>query len=156
MVRGGSGGLVVAGLCAHAGTLEVGAASVSVEASFQCGGVVYAAITELESAEGGTDTPVRNPNSNGTSANSSKTNSETETFTPDQTFAYDAAGNRKEITRDGMTTIYQANAANQYAQIATGTEVVEPVYDELGYLLEDDRNTNTWDADIHLMSVTGK
>ncbi|MCB1227195.1 MAG: hypothetical protein KDK99_15355 [Verrucomicrobiales bacterium] len=55
-----------------------------------------------------------------------------------------------------MTTTYQANAANSYAQIATGTEVVEPVYDELGYLLEDDRNTNTWDADIHLMSVTGK
>ncbi|MCB1224727.1 MAG: RHS repeat-associated core domain-containing protein [Verrucomicrobiales bacterium] len=81
---------------------------------------------------------------------------ETETFTLDQTFAYDAAGNRKEIARDGMTATYQSNAANQYAQIATGTEVVEPVYDELGNLLEDDRNTYTWDADIHLMSVTRK
>ncbi|MCB1227572.1 MAG: hypothetical protein KDK99_17265 [Verrucomicrobiales bacterium] len=55
-----------------------------------------------------------------------------------------------------MTTTYQANVANQYAQIATGTEVVGPAYDEFGNLLEDDRNTYLWDADIHLASVTHK
>ena len=180
VVRCGSGLLAGAGLCPYADALEASAASLPMETSIQCGGVVHATISELESAEGGTDTPVRNPN--GAAANPSKESGETEAFTPDQTFAYDAAGNRKEITRDGMTTTYQANAVNQYAQIATGTEVVEPVYDELGncpspadagsrpagwlrmedaaraakQLLEDDRNTYTWDADIHLMSVTRK
>ena len=76
------------------------------------------------------------------------------TFTPSQTFAYDAAGNRLEVTDNGMTTKYQPNAANQYEQIVTGTEIVEPQFDPLGNLLQDDRNTYTWDSDIHLLSVS--
>ena len=55
-----------------------------------------------------------------------------------------------------MTTKYQSNEANQYTRIETGTEVVEPQFDKLGNLLHDDRNTYTWDADIHLLSVTTK
>jgi RHS repeat-associated protein len=78
------------------------------------------------------------------------------TFTPSQTFAYDAAGNRLEVTDNGMTTKYQPNAANQYEQIVTGTEIVEPQFDPLGNLLQDDRNTYTWDSDIHLLSVSTK
>lgn len=80
----------------------------------------------------------------------------TKNFTPSQTFSYDPAGNRLEVTDNGMTTKYQPNAANQYEQIVTGTEIVEPQFDPLGNLLQDDRNTYTWDADIHLLSVTTK
>ncbi len=75
-------------------------------------------------------------------------------FEPAQTFAYDAAGNRLEVTENGMTTKYQPNAANQYAQIQAGTEIVEPEYDPQGNLLHDATRRYTWDADIHLMSVT--
>lgn len=53
-----------------------------------------------------------------------------------------------------MTTKYQPNDANQYAKIAHGTEVVEPDYDPQGNLLHDATRKYTWDADIHLMSVT--
>ena len=55
-----------------------------------------------------------------------------------------------------MTTKYQSNEANQYTRIETGTEIVEPRFDKLGNLLHDDRNTYTWDADIHLLSVETK
>lgn len=75
-------------------------------------------------------------------------------FTAQQTFAYDAAGNRLEVTENGMTTKYQPNDANQYAQIAHGTEVVEPEYDPQGNLLHDATRKYTWDADIHLSAVT--
>jgi len=59
-----------------------------------------------------------------------------------------------EVTENGMTTKYQPNGANQYAKIAHGTEVVEPEYDPQGNLLHDATRQYTWDADIHLMSVT--
>jgi RHS repeat-associated protein len=75
-------------------------------------------------------------------------------FTPNQIFVYDEAGNRLEVTENGMTTKYQPNDANQYAKIAHGTEVVEPEYDPQGNLLHDATRKYTWDADIHLMSVT--
>ena len=65
-----------------------------------------------------------------------------------------AAGQCLEVTENGMTTKYQPNAANQYASIAHGTEVVEPEYDPQGNLLHDATRKYTWDADIHLMSVT--
>jgi RHS repeat-associated protein len=55
-----------------------------------------------------------------------------------------------------MTTTYQPNAANQYEQIVIGSEIVEPEFDRNGNLLQDDRNTYTWDSDIHLLSVTTK
>lgn len=77
-------------------------------------------------------------------------------FQPSQTFAYDAAGNRLEVTDGDTTTKYTANAANQYTQVTTGTQIVEPRFDKLGNLLRDDRNTYTWDADIHLLSVESK
>jgi RHS repeat-associated protein len=55
---------------------------------------------------------------------------------------------------------YQANAATQYTAVkeTTSTEpsTTEPRYDPNGNLLTDDRNTYTWDADIHLLSVTTK
>jgi len=75
-------------------------------------------------------------------------------FTPNQTFVYDEAGNRLEVTDNGMTTQYQPNAANQYAKIAHGTEVVEPEYDPQGNLLHDATRKYTWDADIHLTAVS--
>ncbi len=59
-----------------------------------------------------------------------------------------------EVTENGMTTKYQPNDANQYAKIAHGTEVVEPEYDPQGNLLHDATRKYTWDADIHLTSVT--
>ena len=92
----------------------------------------------------------------GVDANSTSRNDEpgSSSFTPSQTFAYDAAGNRLEVTDNGMTTKYQPNAANQYEQIVTGTEIVEPQFDPLGNLLQDDRNTYTWDSEIHLLSVS--
>ena len=77
-------------------------------------------------------------------------------FEPTQTFRYDPAGNRLESTDKGMTTTYQPNAANQYEQIVIGSEIVEPEFDRNGNLLQDDRNTYTWDSDIHLLSVTTK
>ena len=69
---------------------------------------------------------------------------ETLNFEPSQTFSYDPAGNRLEVTDNGMTTKYQPNAANELEQIVTGTEIVEPQFDPLGNLLQDDRNTYTW------------
>jgi RHS repeat-associated protein len=75
-------------------------------------------------------------------------------FTPNQTFVYDEAGNRLEVTENGMTTKYQPNDANQYAKIAHGTEVVEPEYDPQGNLLHDATRRYTWDADIHLTAVS--
>jgi RHS repeat-associated protein len=92
----------------------------------------------------------------GVDANSTSRNDEpgSSSFTPSQTFAYDAAGNRLEVTDNGMTTKYQPNAANQYEQIVTGTEIVEPQFDPLGNLLQDDRNIYTWDSDIHLLSMS--
>jgi len=97
-------------------------------------------------------------NQPGSAANSPTKNEEpgTQNFIPTQTFAYDPAGNRLEVTDNGMTTKYQPNAANQYEQIVTGTEVIEPEFDQLGNLLQDDRNIYTWDSDIHLLSVTTK
>ena len=87
----------------------------------------------------------------------------------DQTFAYDAAGNRSHFTEAPVGSAepdairqwnYQANAANQYTAVkeTTSTEpsTIEPRYDPNGNLLTDDRNTYTWDADIHLLSVTTK
>ncbi|MBL9144940.1 MAG: RHS repeat-associated core domain-containing protein [Verrucomicrobiaceae bacterium] len=78
---------------------------------------------------------------------------------PQQTFAYDPAGNRKEHQDiDGTKTSYQSNEANQYTQLATPSAsiVVEPDYDKNGNLLKDTKNTYTWDADIHLLSVETK
>jgi RHS repeat-associated protein len=87
----------------------------------------------------------------------------------DQTFAYDPAGNRSQFTEAPASNAepdairqwnYQANAANQYTAVkeTTSTEAstTEPRYDPNGNLLTDDRNTYTWDADIHLLSVTTK
>ena len=58
-------------------------------------------------------------------------------------------------------TEYSANEANQYTEITSASEstksvksVDEPRYDKLGNLLIDDTHTYTWDADIHLLSVT--
>lgn len=101
--------------------------------------------------------PVSNPTGAATNASP---DSPTKNFTPSQTFAYDSAGNRIEVTDAGMTTKYQTNAANQYTAISESAKsaqsVDEPRYDKLGNLLQDTRNTYTWDADIHLLSVTTK
>jgi RHS repeat-associated protein len=91
-----------------------------------------------------------------------------------QTYQYDPAGNRTQFTDSGSprtegvspsaeseptldsTILYQTNAANQYVGIRQeGTEAseLEPRYDANGNLLNDDRNTYTWDADIHLLAV---
>jgi RHS repeat-associated protein len=83
-------------------------------------------------------------------------------FKPSQTFAYDPAGNRQSFQDlDGSKTEYSANEANQYTEITSASEstksvksVDEPRYDKLGNLLIDDTHTYTWDADIHLLSVT--
>ncbi len=82
-------------------------------------------------------------------------------FKPEQTFAYDAAGNRQSFQDlDGSKTEYTANEANQYTSISqtvkSAQSVEEPRYDKLGNLLTDDRNTYTWDSDIHLLSVETK
>jgi hypothetical protein len=84
-------------------------------------------------------------------------------FQPSQTFRYDHVGNRLEVTDNGMTLKYQPNEANQYTRIEVSESVpsaesvvVKPQFDPLGNLLHDDRNTYTWDADIHLLSVTTK
>lgn len=81
-------------------------------------------------------------------------------FRPSQTFVYDPAGNRLESTDGGATTKYQPNAANQYAQIEAAVSgqlsVVKPAFDKLGNLVSDDRNIYTWDANIHLLSVSTK
>ena len=87
----------------------------------------------------------------------------------DQTFAYDPAGNRSQFTEAPVGSAepdairqwnYQANAASQYTAVkeTTSTEpsTTQPRYDPNGNLLTDDRNTYTWDADIHLLSVTTK
>jgi RHS repeat-associated protein len=101
------------------------------------------------------------PSNAGAAANSATANSEpgTANFTPSQTFAYDAAGNRLAATDGDTKTEYQSNAANQYTSVSSTSSVVQtlaPRYDKLGNLLHDDQNTYTWDADIHLLSVTTK
>lgn len=87
-------------------------------------------------------------------------------FTPQQSFQYDPAGNRKTHSDpDGTKTTYQTNEANQYTAITPAsptengqqkTENTTPAYDKNGNLLTDPNNTYTWDADIHLLSVTTK
>ena len=80
--------------------------------------------------------------------------SEKDSFTPTQTFAYDAAGNRMKTTDQGQSTEYKANENNQYTSIAENGQQHEPDYDKSGNLLHDATRKFTWDADIHLLSVT--
>jgi YD repeat-containing protein len=88
-------------------------------------------------------------------------------FKPNQTFAYDPAGNRKSFQDlDGSKTEYRTNEANQYVEMNTqsaNTEsklvtpaVLEPDYDPNGNLLNDPKNSYIWDADIHLLAVESK
>jgi RHS repeat-associated protein len=79
--------------------------------------------------------------------------SEKDGFTPTQTFAYDAAGNRLKTTDNGRVTEYVANANNQYTAISEDGAQHEPDYDKSGNLLHDATRKFTWDADIHLLSV---
>jgi RHS repeat-associated protein len=95
-----------------------------------------------------------NPSENPVNPVEKSDEAEQKDFTPNQTFVYDEAGNRLEVTENGMTTKYQPNDANQYAKIAHGTEVVEPEYDPQGNLLHDATRQYTWDADIHLTAVS--
>jgi RHS repeat-associated protein len=74
-------------------------------------------------------------------------------FTPTQTFAYDAAGNRLKTTDNGRVTVYVANANNQYTAISEDGAQHEPDYDKSGNLLHDATRKLTWDADIHLLAV---
>ncbi|MCX6854896.1 MAG: hypothetical protein NTV80_08315 [Verrucomicrobia bacterium] len=98
--------------------------------------------------------PVSTPAGAATNVSS---DSPTSNFTPTQTFAYDQAGNRTSVTDNGMITKYHTNEANQYTRIESSESViVEPSFDKLGNLLQDDRNAYTWDADIHLLSVSTK
>ena len=94
----------------------------------------------------------------GEAANSTTKNEERRTpnFKPSQSFAYDPSGNRTQFTDSDTTITYQANEANQYTNITTGTAILEPLFDPLGNLLHDDQNTYTWDSDIHLLSVKTK
>lgn len=87
------------------------------------------------------------------SAEPTNPNSPPKPETWQQTFAYDPAGNRKAFQDlDGTKTDYQTNEANQYTAVADHA----PRYDKNGNLLADTKNTYTWDADIHLLSVTTK
>jgi len=95
-----------------------------------------------------------NPSENPVNPVEKSDEAEQKDFTPNQTFVYDEAGNRLEVTENGMITKYQPNDANQYAKIAHGTEVVEPEYDPQGNLLHDATRKYTWDADIHLTAVS--
>lgn len=78
------------------------------------------------------------------------------TFQPSQTFSYDPAGNRTRTTDNDQTTDYQANENNQYTALHSNGTPYQPEYDKLGNLLHDSTRKYTWDADIHLMSVTVK
>jgi RHS repeat-associated protein len=90
-----------------------------------------------------------------------------------QTYNYDPAGNRTKFTNslpsDSATengkpktdtpasTEYVTNSANQYTSLTEqgpDPSTLEPRYDANGNLLNDTRNTYTWDADIHLLSVS--
>ncbi|MBX7208071.1 MAG: hypothetical protein K1X78_07165 [Verrucomicrobiaceae bacterium] len=136
--------------------------------SYDPAGQVVAAAYGQASSDAGT--PARNPNgatqsgTENTNNNPSPVNpanpailskeAEQPAFTPTQTFAYDAAGNRMKTTDQGRTTEYTANANNQYTAIAEDGQQHEPDYDKSGNLLHDATRKFTWDADIHLMSVT--
>ena len=86
-------------------------------------------------------------------ANPNESKADGKSFEAQQTFDYDPAGNRKAFQDlDGTKTDYQTNEANQYTAVADHA----PRYDKNGNLLTDTRNTYTWDADIHLLSVTTK
>ena len=74
-------------------------------------------------------------------------------FTAQQTFAYDAAGNRIKATDRDHTTEYKANENNQYTAISENGTQHEPDYDKSGNLLHDATRKFIWDADIHLLSV---
>lgn len=77
-------------------------------------------------------------------------------FQPQQTFAYDPAGNRTRTTDNGQTTDYQTNENNQYTALDANGTPYQPEYDKLGNLLHDSTRKYTWDADIHLLSVETK
>ena len=59
-----------------------------------------------------------------------------------------------KTTDRGQSTEYTANENNQYTAIAENGQQHEPDYDKSGNLLHDATRKFTWDADIHLLSVT--
>lgn len=68
-------------------------------------------------------------------------------------YNYDAAGNRSTATvasLGGTTTTYSANNANQYTAISGMTA---PVHDANGNLTSQNGNTYTWDSENRLLSV---
>jgi RHS repeat-associated protein len=86
------------------------------------------------------------------------------------TYVYDGIGNPREAVSSRVTgqesreekVRYEANALNQYAAIDDRgssnpkSEIENPQFDPDGNLLEDTRNTYTWNADNNLIRVDAK
>lgn len=108
---------------------------------------------------GGPPAPGAGPAPQNNSAATSSPDPRPSPLDPQQRFAYDPMGNRKQFQDlDGTQINYQTNEANQYQQLSVSSvnSVVEPKYDKNGNLLVDTQNTYTWDADIHLLAVETK
>jgi len=84
-------------------------------------------------------------------------------------YAYDAIGNRRTAVSSRVTgqesreekVSYETNALNQYQELKNSSvtsvsSVVKPIHDLDGNLLEDARNTYTWNADNNLIRVDAK
>ncbi len=84
-------------------------------------------------------------------------------------YAYDAIGNRRTAVSSRVTgqesreekVSYEANSLNQYQELKNSSvpsvpSVVKPIHDLDGNLLEDTRNTYTWNADNNLIRVDAK
>jgi len=75
-------------------------------------------------------------------------------------YSYDAIGNRErtvsEIDSKRSELSYETNALNQYKKISANQRQLAVPYDLDGNLLEDTRNTYTWNADNNLIRVDAK
>jgi RHS repeat-associated protein len=75
-------------------------------------------------------------------------------------YTYDAIGNRErtvsEIDSKRSELSYETNALNQYKKISANQRQLAVPYDLDGNLLEDARNTYTWNADNNLIRVDAK
>ncbi|KMK68604.1 VWD domain-containing protein [Puniceibacterium sp. IMCC21224] len=70
-------------------------------------------------------------------------------------YEYDAAGNRTQVVEDGVTTLYSANALNQYTQVGDASFA----YDADGNMISRTDTAGTtayvYDVENRLVSVTG-
>jgi len=72
--------------------------------------------------------------------------------TVDNSYQFDPLGNRRQVIENGKTTNYSSNKINGYTSIS-GAVSLTPEYDKNGNLLNDDKNTFSYDLNNKLKSA---